>query len=104
MFSKISPLLPISNHSFKTSSGISNGLYFHLSFFLTNLISSSPRGEPCEEAFPDLLGDPKPITVLHDIMEGLFDLVALEIALDICPSLCPFTSKKFQPYDSNLFL
>jgi hypothetical protein len=58
-----------------------------LSFFLTKEISSSPSGEPCYEAFPDLFGDPKPIMVLHDIIVGLFDLDALEIAFEICFSL-----------------
>ena len=79
-------------------------MFGHLSFFLTNAISSSPKGEPCDEAFPDLLGDPKPITVLQDIIVGLLDLDAFEIAFEICFSLCPLISKKFQPYASNLFL
>ena len=59
----------------------------HFSFFLTNAISSSPRGDPCEEAFPDLFGDPNPMTVLQDIKVGLLDLDAFEIALEICFSL-----------------
>ena len=42
--------------------------------------------------------------VLQDIKVGLFAFEALEMAFDICFSLCPLTSKKFQPYDSNLFL
>ena len=33
-----------------------------------------------------------------------FDLDAFKIAFDICFSLCPLISKKFQLYDSNLFL
>ena len=59
------------------------------SFVLTNEISSSPKGEPWDDAFPDLFGEPKPITVLQDIKVGLLDLDALEIALEICFSLCP---------------
>ena len=50
----------------------------------TNLISSEPSGLPCEEAFPDLLGEPKPITVLQDTIVGLFDLHAFDMALNIC--------------------
>ena len=45
----------------------------------------------------DLLGDTKPITVLQEIKVGLFAFFALDIAFDICFSLCPSTSKKFQP-------
>ena len=40
------PLSPIFLQAAKISSGISNGLLFHLSFFLTKTISSSPKGEP----------------------------------------------------------
>ena len=40
-----------------------------------------------DEAFPDLLGEPKPITVLHEIIVGFFDLWAFEIAVEICFSL-----------------
>ena len=69
----------------------------HLSFFLTKATSSSPRGEPCEDAFPDLLGEPYPIVVLQEINVGLLDFEALVIALEICFSLCPLISKKFQP-------
>ena len=91
------PFSPISLQAFKISSGISNGSLFHLSFFRTKVISSSPRGEPCEEAFPDLFGDPNPIIVLQDIIVGLLALDALAIAFEICFSLCPLISIKFQP-------
>ena len=50
-------------------------------------ISSFPNGEPCDDAFPDLFGDPKPITVLQDIKVGFLDLDAFEMALEICFSL-----------------
>ena len=40
--------------------------------FLTSLISSLPRGLPCEDALPDLLGEPKPIFVLQEIIVGFF--------------------------------
>ena len=60
-----------------------NGSCFHLSLFLTNFISSSPRGAPCDEAFPDLFGEPKPIIVLQEIIEGFFDLNVFFIALEI---------------------
>ena len=33
------------------------------------------------EAFPDLLGEPKPIIVLQEIIDGLLDLEAFFIAL-----------------------
>ena len=66
------PLLPIFFHSFKIYFGISKGLYFQSSTFLTSLISSTPRGFPCEEALPDLLGDPYPILVLQEITVGFF--------------------------------
>ena len=45
-FSRSSPLSPIFFHSSKISCGISNGLLFHLSFFRTKIISSSPKGDP----------------------------------------------------------
>ena len=96
-FSSFSPLAPICLHSFKISLGISKGRCDHLNFFLTSLISSSPKGDPWEEDFPDLLGDPNPITVLHEIKVGLFDLLAFLIAVLICFSLCPFISMKFHP-------
>ena len=51
-------------------SGISNGLCFQFNFFLTSFISSSPSGDPCDDALPDLFGEPKPIIVLHAIIEG----------------------------------
>ena len=62
--------------------------------FLDNAIGFPISAE--ERSF-DLLGDPNPIIVLHDIIVGLLDLDAFVIALDICFSLCPFISKKFQP-------
>ena len=86
-FSNSIPLSPIFLHVLRIFSGISNGLKFHFSFFLTRSISSSPKGDPCDEAFPDLFGEPKPITVLQDITVGLFALDALVIALEICFSL-----------------
>ena len=95
--SNSAPFLPIFLQAFKISSGISNGSLFHLSFFRTKVISSLPRGEPCEEAFPDLFGDPNPIIVLQDIIVGFFALDALAIALEICFSSCPLISKKFHP-------
>ena len=79
-FSRLSPLAPICLHSLKISSGISKGRCDQFNFFLTNLISSSPKGDPCEEDFPDLLGEPNPITVLQEIKVGLFDLFAFLIA------------------------
>ena len=42
--------------------------------------------------------------VLQDIIVGFFDFEALLIAFDICFSLWPLISWKFQPYPSNLFL
>ena len=54
---------------------------------LEKIISSSPNGEPCDEALPDLFGEPKPIIVLQDIIVGLLDLDALKIAFEICFSL-----------------
>ena len=78
------PFSPIFLQAFRISSGVSNGSLFHLSFFLTKAISSSPKGDPCEEAFPDLFGDPNPIIVLHDITVGLFALDAFVIAFEIC--------------------
>ena len=39
-------ILDIFLHSLKIACGISKGLLFHLSFFLTKDISSSPKGEP----------------------------------------------------------
>ena len=85
--SNFSPFLPIFLQVVKISLGISKGSLFHLSFFLTNDTSSSPKGEPCEDAFPDLLGEPKPIKVLQEIILGLLDFEALDIELDICFSL-----------------
>ena len=73
--SSFSPLLPISLQEFIRSWGISKGPCFHLSFFLTNFISSSPRGAPWEDALPDLFGEPNPIMVLQDIIDGFFDWV-----------------------------
>ena len=58
LFSNCSPLLPIFLHSSKISLGISNGWLFHFNFFFTKDISSSPKGDPCEEDLPDLFGDP----------------------------------------------
>ena len=75
-FLKLIPFYQFLSKHLKYLVGISNGLLFHLSFFLTNAISSSPKGEPCEEAFPDLFGDPNPIIVLQDIIVGLLDLEA----------------------------
>ena len=46
-----------------------------------------PKGDPCDEALPDLFGDPKPIIVLQDIIVGFLDFDAFVIALDICFSL-----------------
>ena len=83
-FSKTMPFSPASLQESKIFFGTSKGSAFHFNFFLTSLISSSPNGEPCEEAFPDLLGDPKPIIVLQEIIFGLFDLEAFFIALEIC--------------------
>ena len=97
MSSDFAPFLPISLHVFKTSSCNVKGSLPHFSFFLTKAISSSPKGEPCEEAFPDLFGDPNPIIVLQDIKVGLFAFEAFDIAFDICFSLCPLTSRKVQP-------
>ena len=71
-FSKEKPFFPISLHSLSKLFGISKGLCCHLSFFLTSLISSKPKGLPWEDAFPDLFGDPKPIVVLQDITVGFF--------------------------------
>ncbi len=34
--------------------------------------SAAPKGEPCEEAVPSLLGAPKPIAVFSAMREGLF--------------------------------
>ena len=34
-------------------------------------ISSSPKAAPCDEAEPSLLGEPFPIRVLQQIMDGL---------------------------------
>ena len=96
-FSNSTPFSPISLQAVKIALGISNGSLFHLSFFLTKVISLSPSGEPWEEAFPDLFGDPNPIIVLHDIIVGLFALDALVIAFEICFSLWPLISKKFHP-------
>ena len=45
-FSNSIPFFPISLHEFKTSLGIENGSLFHFNFFLTNEISSFPKGEP----------------------------------------------------------
>ena len=96
-FSNSIPFFPISLQDSKTSSGVEKGSFFHLSFLRTKEISSSPKGEPWEEDFPDLLGEPKPIIVLHEISVGLSDLDALFIALLICFSLWPFISINFQP-------
>ena len=45
-FSNSIPLFPISLQASKIFFGISKGLCFHFSFFLTRSISSSPSGEP----------------------------------------------------------
>ena len=74
-------------------SGISKGICFQPSFFLTNFISSSPKGLPWDDALPPLLGDPYPIVVLQDIANGFFEFWAFFNALKICFSLCPFISK-----------
>jgi hypothetical protein len=86
--SNFAPFFPISLQDSKTFFGTENGSLDHFNFFLTKVISSFPRGDPCEEAFPDLLGEPKPIMVLHDIIVGFFDFEAFVIDLDICFSLC----------------
>ena len=49
--------------------------YASLIFFLNVSISSSPSGDPCEAALPDLFGEPKPIIVLHAIIEELYFLL-----------------------------
>ena len=59
--------MPIALQSFKIFFGITKGLYSQFNFFLTNSISSFPKGLPCEVSFPDLFGDPNPIIVLHAI-------------------------------------
>ena len=91
-FSCLIPCSPIFLHSFKISFGTSKGSYFHFNFFLTRATSFSPRAAPWEDALPDLLGEPYPIIVLQEIKFGFFYLKLFFIALDICFSLCPFTS------------
>ena len=63
--------------------------YFQFNFSLTSLISSMPKGLPCAEAFPLLLGDPKPIFVLHAIAIGFFEFCAILNALFISLKLWP---------------
>ena len=74
-------MIPIALHSFNNLFGISNGLYFHLSACLTNLISSNPKGLPCEEDLPDLFGEPYPIFVLQEITVGFLHF---ELFLKLC--------------------
>ena len=45
-------------HELNTFFGISKGLKFQPNFFLTNETSLTPSGLPCDDAFPDLFGDP----------------------------------------------
>ena len=80
-----------------TPEGITNLSYDQFKFSLVFFISSSPKGAPWEEDFPDLLGEPNPITVLQEINVGLLDFRDLLIALSICFSLWPFISIKFHP-------
>ena len=58
LFSSNSPFFPIFLHSFSIFFGISKGLKFQFKFFLTSFISSKPNGLPCEDACPDLFGEP----------------------------------------------
>src|SRR5699024_9884456 len=55
-----------------TFSGTSKGSCGHLLLALVNIASSSPNGAPCDADDADLLGEPKPITVLISIRVGCF--------------------------------
>ena len=58
LFSSNSPFFPIVLHSFKIFLEFQMAYSSNLNFFLTSFISSKPRGLPCDEDFPDLLGEP----------------------------------------------
>ena len=69
--------------------------FFKVAF--PNFISSSPKGAPWDDAFPDLFGEPYPIIVLQEIIDGFFYLLAFLIALEICLKLWPLISWKDHP-------
>ena len=82
--------------------GIINSPWFHFNCALVFTISSSPSGDPWEDALEDLLGEPKPIVVLKFINVGFFDLRLLSIFFLIFEKLCPSPLRTFQLTDSNL--
>ena len=74
-------------NTFLKATEIAKGSEIQFNFFLTSLTSSFPRAAPCEEALPDLLGEPYPIIVLQEIKFGFFEFKLFLIAFDICFSL-----------------
>ena len=61
---------------FKSLSGIRNGFSLQDNLLLVKSTSSEPKGEPCDDALADLLGEPKPIVVLKFSKHGAFDICA----------------------------
>ena len=61
---------------FKSLSGIWKGYSFQDNLLLVNFTSSEPKGEPCDDAFADLFGEPNPIVVLKFSKQGTFDTCA----------------------------
>ena len=64
------PFDPVSRQAFKISAGITKGATSQPSTLRATAISSAPSGEPCTPCVPCLLVAPKPMMVLHAIIEG----------------------------------
>src|SRR5476651_429907 len=85
----------------RVSAGISNGAWVQPSVERAPLISSAPKGEPCDDALPALLGAPKPMVVLQAIITGLSDDCAFSSAAVIAAGSCPSTREAVQPAASK---
>ena len=85
-----------------TSSGTANGGSSHPMPSLVAAISSAPSGEPCAFAVSTLVGAPKPMWVLHEMMVGRSaSACASSMASAIAGRSCPSTVNVCHPYAAN---
>src|SRR5476649_2370941 len=87
----------------RMSAGISNGAEVQPNALRAPAISSAPKGEPCDDDLPALVGAPKPMVVLQAISTGRSEACAFSNVAAIAAGSWPSTRDAAQPADSNRF-